>query len=458
MSRRESLQKQSSFARSFFKDDDVEEKMKEETGTAATTTAADNAADGKQPSYPMPKSRPASLVKRRSSRLLSTGRTRQSLEDAQKAQREIAEKLAGLVVDDDHDDDDDDRSTNSFGKANSFTMTSPTVENSNTTTTKQTPSLSPSSPPSHHQDGGEGSLRGTATEPYDTSIQNLHESNNSLEVLAITPQQKKEHQHQEEGGGGGSRQRRPVPEKQNSWYQDALAQGGNEALDSLKDLLGNDAVDFVESPSAAAAAAASPLHNINHNTTTTTTTINDSHTSSAGGAAGAAAGWDDDEVLEQYRLMAQHEATLRVKENTGFDFQEYEKRKEKQVSKSVETQFQQEAGKGLYYTGQVKLTHHLPFPKRCLGLNNTTNNTEPPKPMEPPPPPYKPRKPLLVQKTKRVPDLCTGKVVVEGEEPPHETHVVQCLGCREALQVHRYATLMSCPKCQTVSPASSTRH
>ena len=38
-----------------------------------------------------------------------------------------------------------------------------------------------------------------------------------------------------------------------------------------------------------------------------------------------------------------------------------------------------------------------------------------------------------------------------------QQHRVRCLGCRQTLSISQWATLVNCPDCSTISPATSTR-
>jgi predicted RNA-binding Zn-ribbon protein involved in translation (DUF1610 family) len=158
-------------------------------------------------------------------------------------------------------------------------------------------------------------------------------------------------------------------------------------------------------------------------------------------------GFDDEEVLEQYRIMAQHDAISRVKENTGFDMAEYEKKKKMQGEDPHQKK------KGLTGGGnQARM--RLPQPKRIQSLTIST-----PKPEEPdfPPPKFNTR--FLRQSMIRVPELCQGISILGGASATvaSDEHNVRCLGCRCQLRVKILATLVSCPDCGTVSSASSTR-
>jgi len=160
-------------------------------------------------------------------------------------------------------------------------------------------------------------------------------------------------------------------------------------------------------------------------------------------------GFDDDEVLEQYRIMAQHEAISRVKENTGFDMVEYNKKKKMQGEDSM-TQ------KGLFGDGKKSKTR-LPEPKLIV-----SGKISAPKPEEPPLPLPKLRTRFMSQKLDRVPGICPGVSMrvtptTLASMPPDE-HIVRCVNCRSQLRVKILASLVSCSECSTVSSASSTRH
>mmetsp|Transcript_31913 Transcript_31913/g.52654 ORF Transcript_31913/g.52654 Transcript_31913/m.52654 type:complete len:288 (+) Transcript_31913:102-965(+) len=189
----------------------------------------------------------------------------------------------------------------------------------------------------------------------------------------------------------------------NSWYMEALQQGNSPA--DLDNILG-------------------------------TASAEESNESGFGG-------FDDEEVLEQYRIMAHHEANLRVKENTGFDIAEYEKRRKLQGGEPTDK-------RGLYGGGK-KPKIRLPDPKKFLSSSST------PKPEEPPLPTPKLNKKFLKQEQPFIPELCPGVTVRGGATVPNNEHIVRCLGCRGQLRVKILATLVSCPDCNTVSPASSTR-
>jgi hypothetical protein len=150
---------------------------------------------------------------------------------------------------------------------------------------------------------------------------------------------------------------------------------------------------------------------------------------------------DYDEVFQQHRILAHLEANLRVKENTGFDMAEYERRRT----------LQPEPTKG-DYSGSKKPKPRLPEPRLIGGVGGGMFKSE-----EPPLPPPRPNRRFVEERTPKVPELCLGVIVRGQGHVPEGEHVVQCLGCKLQLRVNMLATLVSCEDCSTVSPASSTR-
>ena len=200
--------------------------------------------------------------------------------------------------------------------------------------------------------------------------------------------------HLSEGGGG-------KVDRHTSWYTDALMQGGTEDLSAILGQV-QDSAAAADSPAA------------------------------------------DDEVLEQYRIMAHVEANIRVKDNTGFDMAEYEKRRK----------MNPEPTKGDYYSGNKKPKPKLPEPRLVGGGASGSQRPE-----EPPLPPPRPNRRFIEQRAPRVPELSPGIVFRGGAgQIPDGEHVVRCLGCKIQLRLNMISTLVQCPECSTVSPASSTRH
>mmetsp|Transcript_20662 Transcript_20662/g.37546 ORF Transcript_20662/g.37546 Transcript_20662/m.37546 type:complete len:275 (+) Transcript_20662:16-840(+) len=184
-------------------------------------------------------------------------------------------------------------------------------------------------------------------------------------------------------------------EDRNSWYEDALRQQGD--ADTLKEFLSDVADDSQ---------------------------------------------FGDREVLEQYRIMAQCEARHRVKENIGFDIEEYEANHKLETEKTDK--------RTLFGGRNQKSKFRLPEPARP---KPSATKLEPEKPpLLPPQPDLK----LLRQNTKRVSGIQTGLISNSDDLPPSDRNV-KCLGCRRNLQVNIMATLVRCPECNVVSPATSAR-
>jgi hypothetical protein len=183
-----------------------------------------------------------------------------------------------------------------------------------------------------------------------------------------------------------------------SWYNDVLNQGGSEELNAILQASEGD------------------VHNSS----------------------------DADEVLEQYRIMAHVEASIRVKDNTGFDMAEYEKRRK----------LHPEPTKLDYFDGSRKPKAILPDQKVLSGGSGGGAGMM--KPDEPPLPVPRPNRRYLEQKGPLVPDLCDG-VAVKGAGIPDGHVATRCLGCKTQLRTNMFATLVKCPECSTVSPATSTR-
>eukprot|EP00980_Cylindrotheca_fusiformis_P009890 scaffold2189_cov116-Cylindrotheca_fusiformis.AAC.10 len=204
------------------------------------------------------------------------------------------------------------------------------------------------------------------------------------------------------------------PGSRSSWYNDVLTQGGTEELNAILQ--------------ASEASAAAEEQNNHRN--------------------------DEDEVLEQYRIMAHVEASIRVKDNTGFDMADYVKKRK----------LHPEPNKLDYFDGSRKPKAYLPQPKILGGGGNNNSNNTMMQPDEPPLPAPRPNRRYLEQKKPLVPDLCDGVIIRGGSSTiPEEDEVsgmaavVRCLGCKTQLRTNLLATLVNCPECSTVSPATTTR-
>jgi hypothetical protein len=140
--------------------------------------------------------------------------------------------------------------------------------------------------------------------------------------------------------------------------------------------------------------------------------------------------------------MAQLEAQLRVKDNTGFDMTEYQERRRSQT---------ESAGTEGYYKGMLPKPL-VPEPRGVTSLASAV-------PEEPPllQSSRLSRRFLQVRPPPRVPELCPGGVVRGQSTLPDGEHLVRCLGCRVNLRVNMMASLVSCPECSTVSPACALK-
>lgn len=220
---------------------------------------------------------------------------------------------------------------------------------------------------------------------------------------------------------------RPGPaDRQTSWYTDALLQGGGS--EDLSAFLGQM---FPQDR------GVQQDGNFGDGTSGT----------KSGSPGGNVA--EDDEVLEQYRIMAHVEASIRVKDNTGFDLAEYEKRRK----------IQPEPVKGEYFAGSKKPKPTLPEPKRldAMGGGALIAFLTPQEPSLPP------RTNIRFSDESRIPrapDLYPGIVIRNTNQAGHipdGEHAVRCLGCQSKMRVNLYAALVQCPECRTVSPASTAR-
>lgn len=159
-------------------------------------------------------------------------------------------------------------------------------------------------------------------------------------------------------------------------------------------------------------------------------------------------GFDDEEVLEQYRIMAQHEATLRVKANTGFDMADYEKRRKASGNEMKD--------KKEMFGGGKKPKIGLPPPQPVLsqsGHSNAGLSIPPPLPLNNDASEnYRQFIENMKKRATTLPELSQGEVV-RSTQTSEGVHVVRCWGCRANLRVNYVATIVQCPECQTVSQA-----
>lgn len=166
-------------------------------------------------------------------------------------------------------------------------------------------------------------------------------------------------------------------------------------------------------------------------------------------------GSDDVDNFEQYRIMAQIEANIRVKDNTGFDMAEYQ---EQQMRLEKEKAREDEL---------LRVCHTKPKPRlpesNPSGSLSHPNNSDAFRPEEPPLPFTRANRQYgqsgkNSKSRERVPELCQGVVVAtptqlerSASSASKET-MLQCLGCSEYLRVESLATLVQCPECLTISP------
>lgn len=140
------------------------------------------------------------------------------------------------------------------------------------------------------------------------------------------------------------------------------------------------------------------------------------------------------EILEQYRIMAEHEAHLRLKNMPGFDMAAHEK--------SGPTVAKIDDG-----YRKAMLTPMLPEPRR---VNFTGSMPE----LKEPELPTLSRKHIEREYRREiVPKVHPGTIVSSGEEVPPGEKSMRCLGCEKTLRVQQRALYASCPNCSAESPA-----
>jgi hypothetical protein len=152
-------------------------------------------------------------------------------------------------------------------------------------------------------------------------------------------------------------------------------------------------------------------------------------------------GFDNHEVLEQFKIMAEHEALRRVKKETGKD-----------LEGNLESH---KGGKSpgvvLVRKNKMMFKTRLPKPKRIPYAGTFAELREPSLPS------FRPT-PIFCGRTEQMePEVTPGELVSGDEQVPDEQRVVRCLGCREKLSCKQNAMMVSCPNCSVESPAISTR-
>ena len=150
-------------------------------------------------------------------------------------------------------------------------------------------------------------------------------------------------------------------------------------------------------------------------------------------------------ILEQYRIVAEHEAYLRLKKITGLDMEEYRQR------------FKDDKDNAPSASGRIDaagyrralLTPRFPEPRRVTVTNSI------PKLHEPTLPPL-PRNIVSDRPRSQIaPEVSPGVIFLHGEEVPLEEKVLQCYGCRKKLRVKQNAMIVSCPNCGAENPSIS---
>ena len=131
---------------------------------------------------------------------------------------------------------------------------------------------------------------------------------------------------------------------------------------------------------------------------------------------------------------------MRVKENTGFDMEEYERRRKL---------IHPEPSQRDYLYGIRKPEISLPV-QRDLPSGYQMKAEEPP--------------PLPIPRTNRLYNKGIPSTLVKGifdgivdneTSVPEGEYLVQCLGCKLKLRVKLLASMVKCPECSTISPATS---
>lgn len=159
---------------------------------------------------------------------------------------------------------------------------------------------------------------------------------------------------------------------------------------------------------------------------------NSTATAAAAAAAATTAepdhGFGDDEVLEQYRIMAHHEAHQRVLQQLGYD------PSEQTPPKAA--------------SPEPELT--VALPKMAEVSTTSASNTAVPGPCS--------VVPILEDATnvQRQDELQVGSLG-SARQITAGLVAVRCLGCEKNLFVDSQVTLVKCPSCGTVSSATSTR-
>jgi predicted RNA-binding Zn-ribbon protein involved in translation (DUF1610 family) len=149
-------------------------------------------------------------------------------------------------------------------------------------------------------------------------------------------------------------------------------------------------------------------------------------------------GFENHEVLEQFKIMAQHEALLRVKKDTGRDLE------------CDEPNGGNSGGAVLVKKNKLLFKTRLPEAKRitCVGTF--------PELREPSLPSFRPTPTFFGRTEQMKPEVTSGELVLGDEQVPMQQQVIQCLGCRKKLRCKKKAMMVLCPNCSVESPAILT--
>jgi hypothetical protein len=150
---------------------------------------------------------------------------------------------------------------------------------------------------------------------------------------------------------------------------------------------------------------------------------------------------DDEQVLEQYRIVAHFEATRRVRENTDFDIDEYN-RTRKSYSEPIRNRRRE-------YLKNAKPI--LPDMKSAASSSSRRSN------MREPDMPDPRLCQLFPPKNTQYPDVAVGNKIEEDAAPlTHDEISVECMGCSARLRFSTLALMVKCPACSNVTPATLT--
>jgi len=169
---------------------------------------------------------------------------------------------------------------------------------------------------------------------------------------------------------------------------------------------------------------------------------------------------DIDEIIEmneQYRIMAQMEANIRVKDNTGFDMEEYKQR----IRLQEEERRRQPQEPAPYHTKSKPMLPDIQQPDFAGGFGDSGKGSA--RPQEPPLPFTRANRRYIRsgRSNNGRPEIYLGIVVPQDSAAlatasNSTERTVTCWGCSGIsgiyLRVDALATLVQCPECYTISP------